>query len=175
MPLDSASLLRRLFDAPIRPGRVLWIGVRPARRAPLHAVASASLDPERGLDGDHYGKAGGKRQVTVVAAEHIAAVARYLGRDHVEPADLRRNIVIAGLNLAALKERRFRIGTAVLEWTGECHPCSRMEETFGAGGYNAVRGHGGITARVVSSGRVAIGDSLDRDDETLFGRGVALG
>jgi MOSC domain-containing protein YiiM len=35
-----------------------------------------------------------------------------------------------------------------------------MEEIFGEGGYNAVRSHGGITARVVQSGVVRVGDGL---------------
>ena len=59
-----------------------------------------------------------------------------------------------------LREAIFRIGTAVLRGTGPCAPCSRMEEALGPGGFNAVRGHGGITAEVVRPGRVALGDSV---------------
>ncbi len=64
--------------------------------------------------------------------------------------------MISGINLLALKGKQFRIGGAVLEYTGLCHPCSFMESTFGPGGYNAVRGHGGITARVIERGTIAL-------------------
>lgn len=163
MPLDPASPLARLLDAPMRPGRVVWIGLRPARRAPLQVVECATLDIEQGLIGDHYSsRTGGARHVTLIQAEHLSAIAAHLGLDAVAPAQLRRNIVVSGINLAALKGRRFALGSALLEATGECHPCSRMEEILGEGGYNAVRGHGGITARVIEAGAVAIGHSLER-------------
>ena len=142
----------------MRPGVVTWIGLRPGRRLPLVAVAYADLDPAAGLVGDHGHSR--TRQVTLISAEHVAAIASYLGRDAIDPALLRRNIVVRGSNLHALKDRPFRLGTAVLEATGECHPCSRMEEVFGPGGYNAVRGHGGITVRVSRAGRVRLGDAL---------------
>ena len=66
--------------------------------------------------------------------------------------------MISGINLLALKGREFKIGTAVLKMTGLCHPCSRMEEVLGDGGYNAVRGHGGINACVISPGLITLGD-----------------
>ena len=67
---------------------------------------------------------------------------------------------MAGVNLLALKSRRFRIGGAVFEATGPCDPCSRMEEALGPGGLNAMRGHGGITARVAESGAIRVGDAV---------------
>jgi hypothetical protein len=70
----------------------------------------------------------------------------------------------SGINLLALKDKRFRVGAALLEGSGECAPCSRMAETFGPGGYNAVRGHGGITARVIEGATIYIGDAVERAD-----------
>lgn len=88
-------------------------------------------------------------------------VASYLTCD-VMPAQLRRNLMVEGINLLALKGRRFRIGAAVLEWSGECHPCSRMDEELGIGGYNAMRSHGGITARVIAGAVIRRGDAVER-------------
>ena len=158
--LNPASPLARLLAGPIRPGRVTWIGVRPARKAALVSLDSVEITREIGVVGDHYsGRPGGKRQVTLIQAEDLAAIAAYLDRD-VTPGDLRRNLVVSGINLRALKDRRFQIGEAVLEATDDCHPCSRMEAILGPGGYNAVRGHGGITARVIEGGLVGLGDAV---------------
>lgn len=78
----------------------------------------------------------------------------------VLPGVLRRNVVVSGMNLLALKGKTFRVGDAVLRWTGLCHPCSKMEAALGPGGYNAVRGHGGITASVEAAGRFTVGDGV---------------
>jgi MOSC domain-containing protein YiiM len=150
----------------MRPGRVRWIGLRSARRAAMVPVDDALLDPAEGLAGDRYaGRPGGARQVTLINSEALAAIGSFLGRDPVAPELLRRNVVVSGINLLALRNRRFRLGDAVLESTGDCHPCSRMEETLGAGGYNAVRGQGGITARVLVAGHVRVGDPVARLDD----------
>ena len=163
--LNPASPLARLMAAPLRPGVVIWLGIRPARLAPMLTPDTLTLAPGQGVAGDHYASATqGARQVTVIPAEHLAAIASYLGQDSIPPELLRRNVVVRGINLAALKGRAFRLGGAVLESTGECHPCSKMERLLGPGGYNAVRGHGGITARVLQGGEVRLGDTLQAAD-----------
>ena len=113
-----------------------------------------------GLAGDHYGKEGGNRQVTLIQAEHLEAVASMLGLASVAPESVRRNVVVRGINLLALKDRRFHAGNALLEYTGLAHPCSRMETELGPGGYNAMRGHGGITARVIENGEVWVSGTV---------------
>ena len=152
--------LRDLMDTLPQTGTVEWIGVRPGRREPVQSVQAARVGTEHGLADDHYSKRGGNRQVTLIQAEHLDAVASMLGAASVAPDTVRRNIVVSGINLLALKDKRFRIGDAVLEYTGQCHPCSLMESVLGPGGYNAMRGHGGITARVVADGEIRVGDPV---------------
>ena len=155
----NVSLADLLATLP-QQGVLRWIGLRPARREELSIVDKATLCTDSGLLNDRYAGRSGKRQVTLIQHEHLQAIAALLHRDHIDPALLRRNLAVSGINLLALKGKQFKIGHATLEFTGLCHPCSRMEELFGAGGYNAMRGHGGITARVVAGGDIALDDAV---------------
>ncbi|SMX45141.1 MOSC domain-containing protein [Maliponia aquimaris] len=148
-----AELLRSFAG----PGRLDWIGLRPARLAPLVSVDRAEITAE-GLTGDH-GRSG-KRAVTLIQAEHLPVIAALSGADWITAADLRRNLVISGINLAALREVDLRIGEVRLRITGPCAPCSRMETLMGPGGYTAMRGHGGWCCTVVDGGGISPGDAV---------------
>ncbi len=142
-------------------GRVDWIGVRPVRYKDLKAVDQVEVQQDKGLAADHFlGIPGSKRQVTLIQKEHLQAVASYMGLEKVDPNLTRRNIVTQGINLNALKDRRFTIGEVIFEGTGNCAPCSRMEENLGPGGWNAMRGHGGICAKVIQAGTIKVGDEV---------------
>lgn len=158
---DDKSTVARLLSTLPQTGRLEWIGQRPVRREPLVSLLKAELKTDSHLLGDHARpKPGGKRQITLLQHEHLAAVAGFLGLDApVAPGRLRRNLVVSGLNLLALKNRQIQIGDeVVLAITGNCHPCSRMEEELGPGGYNAMRGHGGLTAHIAQGGTIRVGD-----------------
>lgn len=167
---DLRALTRQFSQV----GRLENIFLRPARRAPLLQVEGAMALLGRGLEGDRSAAAmmsgvdGGKRQVTLIQAEHLPVIAALLGLPAVAADVLRRNLVVSGLNLLATKAlfkdqpMVLRIGSqVVLEINGPCEPCSRMEETLGRGAYNAIRGHGGVTARV------RVGGLLHVDDEVI--------
>ena len=141
-------------------GKVEWVSIRPERRGAVKELEAVQATTDSGLEGDHYAGKSGERQVTLIQSEHLDAVASMLGKEKVDPALTRRNIVVSGVNLLVFNDMQFQIGEAVLEMTGYCHPCSRMEENLGEGGYNAMRGHGGITARVIRSGRICPGDEV---------------
>lgn len=143
------------------PGRLEWIGVRPRHRAPLVAMVEARLEAGQGIAGDRaFDLRHDKRQVTLIQFEHLPVVATLAGLESVAPEQLRRNLLVSGINLQALKRKCFRVGEVLLEGTGDCHPCSRMEENLGRGGYQAMRGHGGITARVLEGGVIRVGDPV---------------
>lgn len=171
---DSADLriLTRHFAGP---GRLQAIVLRPGRGRAAPVVLRAEAHAGQGLVGDRsYRSAGpgtGKRQVTLLQAEHLPVIAALAGgawsAEGLDPLLLRRNLVVAGLNLLAarglFKDQPLvlRIGAqVVLEVTGPCEPCSKMEALLGPGGYNAMRGHGGITARVMHGGMLAVGDAV---------------
>jgi MOSC domain-containing protein YiiM len=147
--------LKDLIAGYAQVGRVDWIGLRSVRRADVVSLGRVMID-ESGLEGDH-GR-GGKRAVTMMQAEHLPVIGAMMGQGPVDPLLMRRNLIVSGINLSALKGRQIGIGEVVIEITTVCAPCSRMEETFGSGGYSAVRGHGGWCARVLTSGEVSVGD-----------------
>ena len=144
-----------------RAGRVEWIGIRPGKGISVQDVLEVEASKDRGLEGDKAGqRAGGKRQVTLIQFEYIPFVQSLLPDSNFNIADLRRNIGVSGINLNALINQRIQIGAAILQVTGFCHPCSKIEQQLGYGVFNALRGHGGLTAKVEGSGRIAVGDSI---------------
>jgi MOSC domain-containing protein YiiM len=171
--MDDTLGLRALVQQFPRPGRVELICLRPVRRVTPVTAESAMALAGRGLEGDHTAAraprpgSSSKRQLTLIQAEHLTAVAALAALAQFDPLQLRRNLVVSGINLLAakslFKDRPLvlRIGSVVvLQVTGPCEPCSRMEEVLGRGGYNAMRGHGGVTAQVLVGGVLRVGDDV---------------
>ncbi|MES2104911.1 MAG: MOSC domain-containing protein [Pseudomonadota bacterium] len=174
--MDLRSLTSRFVQA----GRIEAIYLRPEHRGEIVKVPAATALAGQGLQGDHSVKparlapqgkkddAGNRRpHVTLIQAEHLPVIAALLAKPEVDARLLRRNLVISGINLLASKTlfadqaMVLRIGAGViLQVTGPCEPCSRMEQVLGAGGYNAMRGHGGMSARILIGGTIQVGDAV---------------
>ncbi len=143
------------------PGKVEWIGVRSSKGSDIEQKSFINALTDRGLDGDKAGqRPGGKRQVTLMQAEYIQVIRSLMPNIELNFIDLRRNIAISGINLNALKDCTVQIGQAKLEITGFCHPCSKLEAQLGEGVFNALRGHGGLTAKVTDGGLIQLGDEI---------------
>ncbi|MFM2428841.1 MAG: hypothetical protein RLZZ511_54 [Cyanobacteriota bacterium] len=165
--------LRELSQQFAVDGRLEMIVLRPDRRKPATAVPMVEAVLGYGLMGDRRSQtertteSSRKREVTLIQAEHIPLIAQWGGLASLNPLDLRRNLIISGINLIAMKspfsdlKLHCQIGDRVeLVITGPCDPCSRMEQELGRGVYNAMRGHGGMTARLVTGGPIAVGDRV---------------
>lgn len=153
--------LHRLMTRFPRAGTVRWIGLRPARDVPMREVDAVQAIAGGGLVGDRYKGGSGKRGLTLIQAEHLPVIAALAGHATTAPATLRRNLLVSGIPLIALKGNRFRIGGVLLEGTEPCDPCSRMEDALGTGGYNAMRGMGGLCARILEGGTLRVGDAVE--------------
>jgi MOSC domain-containing protein YiiM len=165
--------LRALAATFPRAGRLEAIVLRPARGVPARrvegtlAIAACGVDGDRGALRASRAPGGGARQVALIQAEHLPAISALVGLDAVEPEALRRNLLVSGINRVAARTLftdvplRLRLGDAVvLEVTGPAEPCSKMEVALGPGGYGAMRGHGGVTARVLEGGALRVGDAV---------------
>ncbi len=155
-----------------RPGKIEWIGLRTGQGKEILQVDTAELILDHGLVGDKAGqRAGGKRQVTLIQAEYIPVMQSFLNKEIITPEILRRNIVVSGMNLSILRGLKLKMNNAIIEITGNCAPCYKMEQALGFGAFNAMRNHGGINAMVKKSGKISIGDEvhvhLEEDTEDV--------
>ncbi len=145
----------------LAPGKLAWIGLRPAHKQEMMCVSQVQALKDKGLEGDHRcGKTpGSSRQVTPISQEHIQLCEHLLTKE-ISPMRLRRNLVICDINLFALRHQIFSIGDAIFEGTAQCHPCSRMEKALGVGAVAALLGHSGMCAKIIKSGSIKIGDAV---------------
>lgn len=142
-------------------GKIEWIGLRKAAGEAMDVVETATLLQGHGLEGDKAGqRAGSRRQVTLIQAEYLPVIAALLGKEAISPDVFRRNIVVSGINLGLCKDLEIGINDAVLQVTGDCKPCAKMEKALGYGGFNAMWNHGGVTAAVQAGGVITVGDEI---------------
>lgn len=137
--------------------------------APLQEINVAQAVAGRGLVGDRYYFGRGSfnrpqfdphvRDVTLIAAEAIVTCNARLGTA-IDAAAFRRNIVISGGDLAALKGCRFRIGTAVLRVVRSAPPCRYISRMLGEDMMRGLKGVGGIRAVIEHGGEIKKGAQL---------------
>lgn len=135
-------------------GTIVSIQVCPASRAPMEARESARLIEDWGFEGDRHAQSGGTRQVLLMDEETLSAFGLAAGM-------VKENITTRGIDLKTIAPgTRLVIGSAVLELTKSCTPCSRMDE-IRPGLREALAGQRGMLARVVEGGMLRVGDPIE--------------
>jgi hypothetical protein len=142
-------------------GTLAAIVLAPAAEAPLRSVEVAQAIAGRGLRGDRYAEgagtfsAGGGRghDLTLVAAEVLEEVG-------LDPVDARRNLIVRGVDLDALRGRRFRVGAVQCLGQRRCEPCAHLERLTRPGVLRALAHRGGLRADIVLGGELRVGDPV---------------
>jgi len=133
---------------------VLHLFVCLVHRFPMSEVEVAEAIENKGFRGCIHGRAGSKRQVLLMDAET-------LDRFRLAPGVTKENITTRGLDLQALATGQLlRIGQSLLEITGPCDPCPRMDE-IRMGLQKELRGQRGWLCSVVESGKFQRGDRIE--------------
>jgi MOSC domain-containing protein YiiM len=126
---------------------------------PMIELETVQCIAEKGLVGDRFvgDEDGHKRQVTFFDLEVHRDLCRQFPEATVGSEVYRRNVVIEGVDLNPLIGRRFRIGDVVFTGAEECAPCYWMNTAFGPGAEESLKGRGGLRARILKSGTLALG------------------
>ncbi len=137
---------------------VLSIHLARGSRLPMVSVPSVFAETNMGLVGDRYHGAP-LRQVTLQAAGELAEAAAEAELP-IEGGRTRRNITISATALPRTAGHRITIGNVELEVARDAAPCQRMEEIFGSGAREAMKGRAGIGCKVIRGGEIAVGDAV---------------
>ena len=128
-------------------------GQAPGRH-PVITVPQLECIAGRGIRGDRFFDHADnfKGQITFFAEEVYEELCVQLGIRDKAPGAFRRNVITRGTDLNALVGLEFEIQGLRFFGTEECRPCHWMEQAFGPGAEAAMRGRGGLRARILSSG-----------------------
>lgn len=144
------------------PGQVAHLFLCPGSHRPMREVESATALQDAGLAGCRHARSGSRRQVLLMDTETLEAF-------DLQPGQIRENIATVGLAVNQFsKGQRLHVGEAVLEVTGPCEPCFRMDE-IRAGLQGKLRGQRGTLCRVIQGGRIVRGDSIQLATDTDAG------
>ncbi|MDX6687844.1 MAG: hypothetical protein QOF86_3972 [Baekduia sp.] len=150
------------------PGTVVSILVAAEAEGDPHRLSEAEAEAGRGLVGDRYHAGAGTfsnphargHDLTLIEQDVIEDLSGVFGGYRAE--DTRRNIVASGIALNGLVGWRFRIGEVECVGQRLCEPCAHLDRIAVRGALRPLVHRGGLRADVVTSGRIAIGDPVER-------------
>ena len=147
---------------PLTIGQLVGIARRAARLVPMQEVASASITPTAGLEGDHKGIKFPKRQITILSVEAWRMAVQDAGEPDLPWTARRANLLVEGIHLPRAAGGVIRVGEVMLEVTSQTVPCRRMDDAL-PGLRKALHPdwRGGVTCRVRKGGLIKLRDAVE--------------
>jgi MOSC domain-containing protein YiiM len=134
---------------------------KPPEDFPLVEVPRIDCVASHGIRGDRFYdyKDNYKGQITFFSLEIFEKLARHFGLTTKSAGELRRNVIVSGIDLNELIGEGFSIQGVRLRGTGHCRPCYWLDQAFAPGTEDFLEGNGGLRAEILSDGAIAVGEA----------------
>lgn len=128
--------------------------LKKAHREPMQPVSELRCIEGKGIVGDvSFGRE--TRQILIIDNETLDALS-------LDPGLVRENLTVRNFPLSSLQPAALvGVGDVQLEITGECTPCSRMDD-IRPGLQQVIENRRGVLARVLRSGVIHVGAPIRR-------------
>jgi MOSC domain-containing protein YiiM len=139
-------------------------GVVPAQDG--DRVDRVEVRAGHGIVGDRYAGRAAHRDaaVTVLAVESVEALAAELGTGPLDALLTRRNVVLRGAEVEALRGEEFALdcgeGVVVLRGGRPANPCAWLDTVLAPGAHRGMRGRGGVRCAPLSDGVLRLGPAV---------------
>jgi len=135
---------------------------KPAGRTPIQSVDEIECVAGSGIRGDRFfdHEPDFKGQITFFEIETHRDLCERFGVPDRGPETFRRNVVTEGRDLNELIGEEFEIQGVRFLGTEEARPCFWMNQAFCEGAEEALRGKGGLRAKIL------VGGTLRREGES---------
>jgi MOSC domain-containing protein YiiM len=156
-------------DSPALSGYVASLHLHPVEPgAALQSVPGFEVVADQGIAGNprYFGRIShrtgkpGRRQISLIEREQIAAQAAALGLKSIPPGAVRANVETAGIDLIALIGRDIRIGDALLHIYEARKPCAKMDAVCAGLRDLMEQNRQGVMAEIRRSGQIRVGDFI---------------
>ena len=127
---------------------------QPPGQEPMVEMPEIECVAGRGIRGDRFFdfKDNFKGQITFFANETYERLCEQFGESGRAPSVFRRNVITQGVDLNTLIGQEFEVQGVRFLGTQEAAPCHWMNEAFAEGAEAALRGFGGLRARILTDG-----------------------
>lgn len=112
----------------------------------------------RGIVGDRYldHEKDFKGQITFFDWAVYQRIRDNFNLAELDPEKFRRNVLVEGVDLNTLIGKKFTLQGIEFEGVEECRPCYWMDEAVNPGVFDALKGNGGLRAKILNSGTLKI-------------------
>ena len=145
-------------------GKIEAINITNISEENTFYVNQAILEKGKGIVNDRYYEnfKEKKEQVTLINLKDINNFNNKI-KKHIDTKDFRRNIIISGINLNELINKKIKINEVTLKIHEICQPCKYLQDKLKIPGLvKMLINKSGVRAEILSSGSLAVGDAIKK-------------